>query len=55
MHTTGMTSSSRWSIRSDAPCTACTASSGLKNEIPTIYHGIADPKVAIAGVRTLMG
>jgi oleate hydratase len=28
---------------------------GLKNEIPPIYHGIADPKVAMAGLRTLMG
>ena len=28
---------------------------GLKNEIPPIYHGIADPKVAMASLRTLMG
>lgn len=28
---------------------------GLKNEIPSIYHGIADPKVAMASLRTLMG
>ena len=28
---------------------------GLKNEIPPIYHAIADPKVAIASLRTLMG
>ena len=27
---------------------------GLKNEIPAIYHGISDPKVAIASLRTLM-
>lgn len=27
---------------------------GLTNEIPPIYHGITDPKVAIAGLRTLM-
>lgn len=27
---------------------------GLTNEIPPIYHGIADPKVALAGLKTLM-
>jgi oleate hydratase len=27
---------------------------GLKNEIPPIYHGISDPKVALAGLRTLL-
>ena len=27
---------------------------GLSNEIPPIYHGITDPKVAIAGLRTLL-
>jgi oleate hydratase len=28
---------------------------GLKNEIPPIYHGIADLTVAMASLRTLMG
>ncbi len=28
---------------------------GLEKEIPPIYHGIADPKVAIASLMTLMG
>ena len=28
---------------------------GLKQDIPPIYHGIADPKVALASLRTLMG
>ena len=28
---------------------------GLKYGIPPIYHGIADPKVAIAGLRTVTG
>jgi oleate hydratase len=28
---------------------------GVKNEIPAIYHGISDPKVAFASLRTLMG
>jgi oleate hydratase len=28
---------------------------GLKTEIPPIYHAIADPKVAMASLRTLMG
>ncbi len=28
---------------------------GLTNEIPPIYHGITDAKVAIAGLRTLLG
>lgn len=28
---------------------------GLKNEIPPIYHGIADPAVAMAGLMTLIG
>ena len=28
---------------------------GLPNDIPAIYHGIADPKVAFAALRTLMG
>ena len=28
---------------------------GLKNEIPPIYHAIADPMVAMASLRTLMG
>jgi len=28
---------------------------GLKNEIPPIYHGIADRKVALASLRTLLG
>lgn len=28
---------------------------GLKNEIPPIYHGIADPKVALTSLRILMG
>ena len=28
---------------------------GLPNEIPAIYHGMADPKVAFAALRTLMG
>jgi len=28
---------------------------GLKREIPPIYHAIADPKVAMASLRTLMG
>ncbi len=27
---------------------------GLKNEIPPIYHGIADPKVAIASLKTML-
>jgi len=27
----------------------------LKNEIPPIYHGIADPKVALDALKTLMG
>ena len=26
----------------------------LPNEIPPIYHGIADPKVALASLKTLM-
>ena len=28
---------------------------GLNNEIPAIYHGVADPDVAMAALRTLMG
>ena len=28
---------------------------GLPNEIPAIYHGMADPKVAFAALRTLLG
>ncbi len=28
---------------------------GLDTEVPAIYHGIADPKVALASLRTLMG
>ena len=28
---------------------------GLDNEIPQIYHGIADPAAALASFRTLMG
>lgn len=28
---------------------------GLDNEIPPIYHGIADPAAALASLRTLMG
>lgn len=28
---------------------------GLKNEIPAIYHGIADPAAAFAGLKTLLG
>ena len=28
---------------------------GLENEIPPVYHGIADPAVAMAGLRTLLG
>ncbi len=28
---------------------------GLEHEIPAIYHGIADPKVAFDALRTLMG
>lgn len=28
---------------------------GLKNEIPPIYHGIADPKAALDALKTLMG
>ena len=28
---------------------------GLEKEIPPIYHGIADPKVALASLRTLIG
>lgn len=28
---------------------------GLKREIPPIYHGIADPKVALEALKTLMG
>jgi oleate hydratase len=28
---------------------------GLDNEIPAIYHGIADPKVALASLKTLLG
>jgi oleate hydratase len=28
---------------------------GLTIEIPPIYHGIADPKVALAGLKTLLG
>ena len=28
---------------------------GLPNEIPAIYHGIADPTVALEALRTLMG
>lgn len=28
---------------------------GLKNEIPPIYHGIADPTVALDALKTLMG
>jgi oleate hydratase len=28
---------------------------GLDLEVPPIYHGIADPKVALASLRTLMG
>ena len=28
---------------------------GLPNEIPAVYHGIADPKVALDALRTLMG
>lgn len=28
---------------------------GLKREIPAIYHGIADPKVALDALKTLMG
>lgn len=28
---------------------------GLENDIPHIFHGIADPKTALAGMRTLMG
>ena len=27
---------------------------GLNNKIPPIYHGISDPKVAMASLRTLM-
>lgn len=27
---------------------------GVDTEVPPIYHGIADPKVALAGLRTLM-
>lgn len=28
---------------------------GLDNEIPAIYHGIADPQAALASLRTLLG
>ena len=28
---------------------------GLDLEVPPIYHGIADPKVALASLRTLTG
>ena len=28
---------------------------GLHKEIPPIYHGVADPKVALAAMKTLMG
>ena len=28
---------------------------GMRNEIPAIYHGIADPKVAFDALRTLIG
>lgn len=28
---------------------------GVDKEVPPIYHGIADPKVALASLRTLMG
>jgi len=28
---------------------------GLKNAIPPVYHGISDPKVAMASLRTLIG
>lgn len=28
---------------------------GLKREIPAIYHGLADPKVAYAALKTLLG
>ncbi len=28
---------------------------GLKNEIPPIYHGIADPRVGFAALKTLVG
>jgi len=27
----------------------------VKKEVPPIYHGIADAKVALASLRTLMG
>jgi len=28
---------------------------GLRREIPAIYHGITDPKVALEALKTLMG